>query len=120
MCLIVDEIYRDLYTAKVPIEVFKILREDDNASPFMTYQYEPGTTVRTDPLEVLKQSRAVNDGLHAFRCYNRALCFSLSLAYRGYKVVKMTIPVGGHYYIGEENEIASDVLETGTLEACSA
>lgn len=106
-------------TAVKPIKVYKLLFHNPNGEPgFQSicydFMWEPNTTV-TSKLKVAASS--VYEGLHAFMSLNAAA----RSGYSFHCIVKMTIPKGAHYYIGNDNDIVSDTLETGTMkdERCS-
>ena len=123
MCLQILKSDSKRHTATNPITVYKVLGRNDQ-SPFRNFEYEPNERVkarmrknkRTDHDFVNQATFDPNEvsiGLHAFRSLQSAKGF-----YRpsNEKIVKMTIPEGAHYYIGDEDDIVSDALDTGMLK----
>ena len=109
MCLITTTPYE---TSTKPITVWKVMVE--NHSVFRGTPYKPNV-VRTAPRmrKDAKEGSTVYIGLHAYRTKARAV-ETADMPIR--RIVKMTIPVGAHYYLGSTGDIVSDTLETGTLK----
>lgn len=106
------------------IEVWKVLGNNDY-SPFLFYQYKPGQFFNIDSKLKYNITNtygffskfAVNHGFHAFMNYEKAKeelhkFFSLTLSF---KVVKMVIPKGSEYILGNNNEIVANKIYSGDL-----
>ena len=123
MCLHIPKSDSHRHTAVNPINVYKVLERNDQ-SPFQNFKYKPNERVkarmrknkRTDHNFVDQATFDPNEvsiGLHAFRSLQSAKGFYHP---NNEKIVKMTIPKGAHYYIGDEDDIVSDTLDTSTLK----
>ena len=103
-------------TATKPITVWKVVTKN-NTSIYRGKQYHPGETVTVPRMKkAAKEGSEVYIGLHA-GLTKHSIMFRYWCEPEDRKVVCMTIPVGAHYYLGNDGEIASDMLETGTMKA---
>lgn len=126
MCLYVNSAYHPEgkpTLAQWNIIVWKVLYYDSSldrhTSPFRDYPYELGKEMRMDG-DVLEAERVlarlvVEDGLHSFKVTDAAaaikvFCNGNSLQWGWMKVYPAVIPVGSLYYVGQDNDIASDRL----------
>lgn len=103
-------------TATKPIKVWKVVTKN-NTSIYRGKQYHPGETVTVPRMKkAAKPGYSICIGLHA-GLTKHSIMFRYWCEPEKRKVVCMTIPVGAHYYLGNDGEIASDMLGTGTLKA---
>ena len=123
MCLYVDPKNRAKKTAAQDIPVWKVISRVGNLSYHRKYEYEPNVIIkliakleRTTHVDFnYGKYSVVKVGFHAWTDSDAAKCWVYGNDY--YKVVKMIVPKGAHYYIGEDCDIVSDRLSTGSLEA---
>ena len=113
------------------ITVWKVMYKT-NKSPYQGAAYVANhycSMVRLKPVEVhfkgidvVLHSATIEEGYHAFRIREvaRKLIrgFSYFFANNNYKLVKMVIPKGTRYYIGNKGDIVSEVIYTGDLKHC--
>lgn len=102
--------------AKEDIVVYKLLTRKLNRSPFQNMEYKANTVynVKLGRAEVCGEISVIYEGLHAYvgKC---ARMFSQIEIYNC-KVVKMVIPAGTKYALGEKGDIVSECLVSGDLK----
>lgn len=101
-------------TAKVDITVYKVLTEK-NRSIFCLFPYEPNTTYRLEQELVIKNNAKVHEGFHAFQTLERAR--RLLVRKEKEKIVGFTIHKGAKYVLGNNGDIVSTSIHSGSLEA---
>lgn len=91
-------------------------------SPYMYYTYFKDT-IYTSRLFIYTESpirKQIYQGLHAYTSLKNAKKYStfinLNHSIKHYKIIKMTIPEGTLYYLGQDGDIVSEILFSGTPE----
>ena len=112
----VGGIHEHLETAAKGISAYKIVHKD-NRSMYMKFVYSENTSYKTDmnAEQYDKTLAKVSAGFHAFR--NKPIHLDLPYDDNDYKIVKMTIPKGAHYYLGIHGDVVSDTINAGTLRS---
>lgn len=130
MCLYVSS---GIETCRADLTVYKVLKLN-NTSPIREFHYLPNTLVRYRKALVLetrsrKFSRfheplhwdVIEGGFHTFLTKAQAVHYfgvnPRAPSTRSYKVVKMVIPKGAKMVRGDDDEVVSTSLRTGSLRA---
>ncbi len=119
MCLVVLKGTSE-QTATQDIEVFKLLTHDNRSIVLKHPYFANDTKISSLRLNAADSTRTVDIGLHSYASIEASIRrggYSIFLGPRDCKLVRMKIPTGAHYYIGENGEYASDILRTGDLAA---
>lgn len=117
MCLTVSRFFTNRYVATQPMAVFKIITLG-NLSACVRFQYVPNrlytidNTLRAVP-SASGTEMVADEGFHAWWSHVPFPMYKFFTV----KVVKFTILIGAHFYIGTNHEIVSDAIESGTLES---
>lgn len=117
MCLRIKKNSRKTLATK-PMHVWKLL-DSENLSPYQSMLYKCDTVVKArmcferNSWDNSVDPTMIGRGLHAYRTKKNAV---ESSGY-GDKVVRMTIPAGAHYYIGDDGDIVSDTLVVDSLHS---
>jgi len=103
--------------AKADITVYKILT-DDNISPYQRFSYEPNTLYRLrKPLVISTQwsKGIISEGFHAYLDKSETFC-RVGFHNPQFKAVELTIPKGAKYVLGQNDDIVSTSIRSGSLE----
>lgn len=106
-------------TAKKRIEVFKVITSDNHSLFKHHYTWAPHS-YRKANMAASREGcdRLVYDGFHAFRSPEWAMPYSIfPCRIPPEKIVRMYIPRGAKYYIGDDGDIVSNRIYSGTLKA---
>lgn len=114
MCLTVLE--KKFEIAKGDMVVWKLIYDIDDASFYQNFRYTPNTMYKIEKNLVIDSYDTVSDGFHAytrvsFLCLNYYKRFSI-------KLVKFIIPRGATYIRGDNNDIVSNMIQSGSLKDC--
>lgn len=103
--------------AEAPISVYKVLQKRwrGGTAPYMPFQYRRGKTYSISRLYLTLRDGIyrVHRGFHAYRNqdYAAVMCNLLNQNNEGkFKIVKMVIPVGAEYVLGDSAEIVSNKI----------
>lgn len=119
MCLYVKR-GKAIKTATQDIIVYKKITKT-NISEYQSFKYQPNTLYRLRKKLVAERIcsnsiRSVNRGFHAFRYKLDRPNYTNNY----YKIVEFTIPKGAKYYTGENGDIVSTSIRSGSLKRLRA
>lgn len=114
-----------------PMTVYKVI-DTDNRSAFQSFVYEPGICYKLGKSlcsykNAFTNTWDVDEGFHAYtsvraarrsqlsRTRNCALDSTPPTVARLFKIVEFIIPVGAHYFLGDNDDIVSDEIISGNL-----
>lgn len=102
--------------AKEDIVVYKLLTRRLNLSPFQKMEYKANTVynAKLGRAEVCGDVSKIYEGLHAY--VGKCARMLAQMENCECKVVKMVIPAGTKYALGEKGDIVSECLLSGDLK----
>ena len=118
MCLTIDKSHKFLWLykakkAKRPITVYKVLTSI-NTSPYVEYKYKSGFNYPEKQSKRFVKTRMITCGfLHAYKSIELAEedVLFLQIIDSRVRTVKMTIPKGSLYFIGNDGTICASCLK---------
>lgn len=132
MCLYVDEqLHKKTcngfkpHTARKNITVWKVIKKN-NYSLYLNKCYKQnilyprvkfGYSGRySSSFSDIKEFATIDRGYHSYRSRERARDEHHNVQHNNSKIVKFIIPKGAKYYIGDCEDIVSDIIKSGDLK----